>query len=123
MRITFAIKESSHGLWCITNGTVLVHDKLRFAHAIRLSRALARVEHERAGGTVCVEMVCSEFSIALLKFSAVTAAGHLTNGRPDACRDQGKLPDGERNSDVFPVRIISSRPFVPGSANRLRAIS
>ncbi len=122
MRMVFAIKESSHGLWCISNGTALLHDKLRFAHAIRLSRALARAEHERTGDIVCVEMVCSEFTIALLNFSALTSARHVTNGQSEPLRVQGKKQAGERNPDTAPVRI-TARPFVPESANRLRAVS
>ncbi len=122
MRMVFAIKESSHGLWCISNGKALVHDKLHFAHAIRLSRALARAEHERTGDTVCVEMVLSEFIIALLNFSVATTVHRVPNGRTEALRDQGKLPAGVRIPDASPVRN-TPRPFVAGSTTRLRAIS
>lgn len=121
MRMVFSIRESSHGLWCISKGTVLVHDQLRFARAIRLSRALARVEHERTGHTVCVEMVCSEFTIALLKFSAVTAAGHVANARTGPRRDQEKPANAGRNPDACPVRA-NAHTLLPESATRLRAI-
>lgn len=122
MRMVLAIRESSHGLWCISNGTVLIHDKLRFAHAIRLSRAIARAEHDRTGYTIWVEMVCSEFTIDLLKFGPAAPAHQMANGQAELRRDQGKLSAGERNPDASPVRI-PARSFEPGSASRLRAVS
>lgn len=69
MRIVLTIKESSHGLWCICSGSAVLYDKLRFAHAIRLSRGLAREEHENSGHAVDVEMVCSEFTISLVQYA------------------------------------------------------
>lgn len=122
MRIVLAIKESSYGLWCISNGKALVHDKLRFAYAIRLGRALSRAGHERKGDTVGVEMDCSEFTITLLNFALATTARHATNGQAEAWRDQGKLSAAERNPGASLVRI-TPRPLVAGSATRLRALS
>jgi hypothetical protein len=62
MRIVLSIVESSHGLWRICSGEAVLYDKLRFAHAIRL----AREEHANSGGMASVEMICSEFAIALV---------------------------------------------------------
>lgn len=121
MRMVFAIKESSHGLWCISNGEALVHDKLRFAHAIRLSRALARAEHERTGDTVSVEMVCSEFTITLLNFALATTTRHVTKGQAEAWRGQGELSAAERNPEPF-LASMTPHPLVAGSATRLHAI-
>lgn len=73
MRIVLSIKESSHGLWRISSGEALLHDKLRFAHAIRLARGLAREEHANSGCAVSVEMVCSEFAIALVHYTGQIA--------------------------------------------------
>jgi len=66
MRMVLTIKESHHGLWRICSGEAVLYDKLRFAQAIRLARGLAREEHANSGRAVSVEMVCSEFSIALV---------------------------------------------------------
>jgi hypothetical protein len=44
-------------------------DRLRFAHAIRLARGLAREEHARSGRTVHVDMACSEFTITLAQYA------------------------------------------------------
>jgi hypothetical protein len=69
MGVVLTIKESSHGLWCICSGPTILFDRLHFAHAIRLSRGLAREEHEGSGSAACVEMVCNEFSIPLVKYA------------------------------------------------------
>lgn len=70
MRVVLTIKESSHGLWCICSGRGLLHDQLRFAHAIRLARALARDEHARSGCATTVELTCAEFTIALVQYAS-----------------------------------------------------
>lgn len=70
MRVVLTIKESSHGLWCICRGkAVRLHDRLRFAHAIRLAHELARAENASSGRAVRVEMVCSEFTIVLMQYA------------------------------------------------------
>ncbi len=68
MRVVLTIKESNHGLWCICSGSTVLFDRLHFAHAIRLSRGLAREEHASSGSDTCVEMVCAEFTIALVDY-------------------------------------------------------
>lgn len=73
MRIVLTIKESSHGLWCICSGRALLHDQLRFAHAIRLARGLAREEHASSGCTTSVELSCAEFTIALVQYAGPSA--------------------------------------------------
>ena len=42
MSVVLTIKESRHGLWRICSGPDVLFDRLRFAHAIRLGRGLAR---------------------------------------------------------------------------------
>ena len=69
MRVVLTIKESSHGLWCISSGSNVLFDGLRLAHAIRLARGLAREEYASSGRTVCVEMVCAEFVIDLARYA------------------------------------------------------
>ena len=69
MGIVLTIRESSHGLWCICRGPEMLFDRLHFAHAIRLGRGLAREEHASSGSAAGVEMVCSEFSIALVQYA------------------------------------------------------
>ncbi len=69
MRTVLMIRESRHGLWCICSGEAVLYDKLRFAHAIRLARGLAREEHASSGSMVSVEMVCSEFTITLMHYA------------------------------------------------------
>lgn len=68
MHVVLTIKECKHGLWCICNGPVVLYDNLNYAHAIRLSRGLAREEHASSGNSVSVEMVSSEFTIELIQF-------------------------------------------------------
>lgn len=69
MGVVLTIRESSHGLWCICSGPEVLFDRLHFAHAIRLGRGLAREEHDSSGSAACVEMVCSEFSIPLMRYA------------------------------------------------------
>lgn len=70
MRVVLTIKESSHGLWCICSGNaVRLHDRLRFAQAIRLAHELARRENASFGCAVRVEMVCPEFTIVLMQYA------------------------------------------------------
>jgi hypothetical protein len=69
MRMVLTIKESRHGLWRICSGETVLYDQLRFAHAIRLARGLAREEHANSGRAVSVEMVCSEFTITLVHYA------------------------------------------------------
>lgn len=74
MRVVLTIKESRHGLWCICSGTAVLYDRLRFAHAIRLARGLAREEHANSGRRVSVDMACAEFTITLAQYAGTT--GH-----------------------------------------------
>jgi hypothetical protein len=53
----------------------ILYDKPPFAQAIRLSRALAREEHDSSGHAVGVEMVCSEFSISLVQYTGLDVTG------------------------------------------------
>lgn len=69
MRMVLTIRESRHGLWCICSEGAVLYDRLRFAHAIRLARGLAREEHARSGRTVHVDMACSEFTITLAQYA------------------------------------------------------
>lgn len=69
MGVVLTIRESSHGLWCICSGREVLFDRLNFDHAIRLCRSLAREEHDNSGGAACVEMVCSESSIPLMRYA------------------------------------------------------
>jgi len=73
MRMVLSIKESSHGLWCICSGEAMLYDRLRFAHAIRLARGLAREKHANSGCMASVEMVCAEFTIALVHYTSPAA--------------------------------------------------
>ena len=77
MGVTLTIRESSHGLWCVCNGPEVLFDRLHFAHAIRLGRGLAREEHDNSGGAASVEMVCSEFSIPLMRYAEASPGAHL----------------------------------------------
>ncbi|MGB5853096.1 MAG: hypothetical protein WBG85_12465 [Rhodanobacter sp.] len=79
MSVVLTIKESRHGLWRICSGQDVLFDRLRFAHAIRLGRGLAREEHASSGTAARVEMICNDFSIPLVQYaeerhSSVTAA-------------------------------------------------
>lgn len=76
MRVILTIKESSHGLWCICSGAAVLFDELRFAHAIRLARGLAREQHANSGRTVCVEMACEEFTIDLVRYADSAVSAH-----------------------------------------------
>ncbi|MBQ4854760.1 hypothetical protein IMW82_08755 [Rhodanobacter sp. B2A1Ga4] len=69
MRVVLTIRESRHGLWCICSGEVVLYDGLRFAHAIRLARGLAREEHANSGRMAKVDMACSEFTITLAHYA------------------------------------------------------
>jgi hypothetical protein len=73
MRMVLSIRESRHGLWRICRGEAVLHDKLRFTHAIRLARGLAREEHANSGRTVSVEMVCAEFTIPLAHYAGAAS--------------------------------------------------
>lgn len=68
MGVVLTIRESNYGLWCICSGREVLFDRLQFDHAIRLGRGLAREEHDNSGGVACVEMICSEFSIPLMRY-------------------------------------------------------
>ncbi|MEO6799161.1 MAG: hypothetical protein ABI178_04430 [Rhodanobacter sp.] len=68
MRVVLTIRESNHGLWCICSGPDILFDRLHFAQAIRVGRALAREEHDISGSAAWVEMVCHEFNIPLLHY-------------------------------------------------------
>jgi hypothetical protein len=72
MGVVLTIKESKHGRWCICSGSAVLHDNLNYAHAIRLSRGLAREEHASSGSSVRVEMVSSEFTIELVQVGDMT---------------------------------------------------
>lgn len=67
MRVVLMIRESRHGLWCICSGEAVLYDGLRFAHAIRLARGLAREEHDSSGRACSVQMTCAEFTITLVQ--------------------------------------------------------
>lgn len=69
MHVALTIKESKHGLWRICSGSAVLYDNLIYAHAIRLSRGLAREEHASSGNSVSVEMVSPEFTIELIQYS------------------------------------------------------
>ena len=71
MQVVLTIQESRHGLWCICSGSAVLYDNLNYAHAIRLSRGLAREEHANSGNSVAVEMVSSEFTIDLIQYGRV----------------------------------------------------
>ncbi|WEN15008.1 hypothetical protein PY254_17540 [Rhodanobacter sp. AS-Z3] len=73
MRIVLTIKEARHGLWCICTGEAVLYDKLRFAHAVRLARGLAREEYANSGNAVSVEMACAGFTISLLQHACSSA--------------------------------------------------
>jgi hypothetical protein len=45
----------------------VLYDGLRFAHAIRLARGLAREEHDSSGRACSVQMTCAEFTITLVQ--------------------------------------------------------
>ncbi|KZC19340.1 MULTISPECIES: hypothetical protein [Rhodanobacter] len=74
MRMVLSIKESRHGLWRICSGEAVLYDKLRFTHAIRLARGLAREEHANSGRTVSVEMACAEFTITLAHYAGTASS-------------------------------------------------
>jgi hypothetical protein len=69
MSVVLTIKESRHGLWRICSGTDVLFDRLRFAHAIRLGRGLAREEHDSSGAAARVEMICNDVSIPLVQYA------------------------------------------------------
>ena len=69
MSVVLTIKESRHGLWRICSGPDVLFDRLRFAHAIRLGRGLAREEHNSSGAAARVEMICNDFSIPLVQYA------------------------------------------------------
>lgn len=69
MSVVLTIRESSHGLWRICSGPDVLFDCLRFAHAIRLGRGLAREEHDSSGNAASVEMICNDFSIPLVQYA------------------------------------------------------
>jgi hypothetical protein len=71
MSVVLTIKESRHGLWRICSGPDVLFDRLRFAHAIRLGRGLAREEHDNSGAAARVEMICNDFSIPLVQYAEV----------------------------------------------------
>ena len=76
MRIVLTIKETSHGLWRICSGEAVLYDKLRFAHAIRLARGLAREKHANSEHAVSVEMASAEFTISLVNYARPMATQH-----------------------------------------------
>ncbi|MEO5829955.1 MAG: hypothetical protein ABIQ36_05245 [Rhodanobacter sp.] len=67
MQIVLTIKEASDGLWRICSDETVLYDRLRFAHAIRLARGLAREKYANSGQEVSVDMVCAGFTIALMQ--------------------------------------------------------
>ena len=69
MSVVLTIKESRHGLWRFCSGPDVLFDRLRFAHAIRLGRGLAREEHNSSGAAARVEMICNDFSIPLVQYA------------------------------------------------------
>ena len=71
MSVVLTIKESPYGLWRICSGSDVLFDKLRFAHAIRLGRGLAREEHDSSGESARVEMICNDFSIPLVQYAGI----------------------------------------------------
>ncbi len=50
-------------------GEAVLYDRLRFAHAIRRARGPVREKHAYSGCTASVEMVCAEFTIALVHYT------------------------------------------------------
>lgn len=74
MQIVLTIKEASHGLWRICSAETVLYDRLRFAHAIRLARGLAREKFANSGHAVSVEMDCTGFTIALVHYGCAAPA-------------------------------------------------
>lgn len=68
VHVVMTIKESCHGLWCICCGSTILFEDLRFVHAIKLVRGLARQKQVSSGRTVHVEMACPEFTVTLAQY-------------------------------------------------------
>ena len=83
MRVILTIEESTQGLWCICSGGVVLHDKLRFAPAIRLAHGLARKQHTSSGHVVRVEMICADSTILLAHYAYAVLPLHFAPYRDD----------------------------------------
>jgi hypothetical protein len=68
--IVMTIEESGHGRWCICCGTRVLFEDLRFAHAIKLVRGLARQKQVSSKRTVLVEMASREFTVILAQYGS-----------------------------------------------------
>ncbi|RDI99486.1 hypothetical protein DVT68_01090 [Dyella solisilvae] len=67
--VTYSLKQSADGLWCVCRLGFSLFSDLRLGAAITLAREVARDEHLRSGRPVCVEMPGMESSIRLAQYA------------------------------------------------------
>lgn len=72
--VTYSLKQSQEGSWCVCRVGFSLFSGLRLADAIRLAREVARDEHVRSGRSVCVEMPGTDASIRLAQYTRVASA-------------------------------------------------
>lgn len=71
--VTYSLRQSSDGLWCVCRSGFSLFSDLRLGAAIKLAREVARDEHLRSGRPVCVEMPGMGSSIRLAQYVRVAA--------------------------------------------------
>jgi len=71
--VTYSLKQSPEGLWCVCRLGFSLFSDLRLGAAIKLAREVARDEHLRSGRPVCVEMPGMGSSIRLAQYALVAA--------------------------------------------------
>lgn len=71
--VTYSLKQSLDGSWCVCRLGFSLFSDLRLGAAIKLAREVARDEHMRSGRSVCVEMPGTEASIRLAQYAGQAA--------------------------------------------------
>lgn len=72
--VTYTLKQSTDGSWCVCRLGFSLFSDLRLGSAIKLAREVARDEHIRSGRSVCVEMPGTDTSIRLAQYARPAAA-------------------------------------------------
>lgn len=66
--VIISIKPSAAGGWKVCRSHVALFGDLQLGAAIKLARELAREEHQRSSGPVCVEMPGPTSAIVLARY-------------------------------------------------------
>ena len=69
--VIISVKPSAAGGWKVCRSHIALFGDLQLGAAIKLARELARDEHRRSSGSVCVEMPGPTSAIVLARYVGI----------------------------------------------------